>query len=166
MDSVDPMTAESGNDDFGSRPKQKKKTKSWSQKMRPKNGPLQRGFDVRLHFWWGRKMATLFVLRKQKKKQKKFSVEATRLTFMFNYVLLPSVSLVWHPVLLFSQTCANNRRHEKALGSSHVVLPVSVWKQDGWKAEKDVPPQRRSETMYMRLWDAALSCAMLLSLPA
>ena len=111
-------------------------------------------------------MATLFVLRKQKKKQKKFSVEATRLTFIFNYVLLPSVSLVWHPVLFFSQTCANNRRHEKALGSSHVVLPVSVWKQDGWKAEQDVPPQRRSETMYMRLWDAALSCAMLLSLPA
>ena len=42
-------------------------------------------------------MATLFVLRKRKKIEKMFSAEATRVTKMFDYVLLPSVSLSWHP---------------------------------------------------------------------
>ena len=79
------------------RVRKQKNLKSWSQKTRPKNGPLPRGFCLRLHFWWGRKMATLFALRNHKKNKKKFSAEATRVSLMFDYVVLPSVSLSWHP---------------------------------------------------------------------
>ena len=42
-------------------------------------------------------MATLFVLRKRTKNEKKFSAEATRVTLIFDSVVLPFVSLSWHP---------------------------------------------------------------------
>ena len=38
-------------------------------------------------------MATLFVLRERQKNKKKFSSEATRGRFMFDYFLLPYVTL-------------------------------------------------------------------------
>ena len=71
IDSVWPTAAENELDDRGSRPQKKKNGFRGPTKRGQKMAPRRGVFGLRFHFRCGRKMATLFVLGKRKKKQKK-----------------------------------------------------------------------------------------------
>ena len=62
----------------------KKNRNRGPKKRGQKMAPCRDVFGLRLHFTWGRKMATLFVLRNRTKKTKKNYAEATRVPLMFD----------------------------------------------------------------------------------